>query len=271
MERQDQHINIESPNSNNNTTNTSIEIPKLCLSGCGFYGNAANEWNCSKCYKAILAKQLHTQSTAVNHNSNDSCNDNDAHNQSNVTDITLTAPTSDNKSSAATSTDTPVPTVDISFNSSLDTRVRHNSFNDVTQLLQSIQRSSTPIPLDILSPTILPVSKSNQLESAVVQQNTQSISNIPHNSKNNSISVVSSTSSFKKVRCMVCHKKLGALSYQTCRCSTDEHGQQIPDRIFCNEHRHTFTHDCTFDIKKLQTQVLHKSNPEIKGTKFEKI
>ncbi len=51
----------------------------------------------------------------------------------------------------------------------------------------------------------------------------------------------------------------------------DDHGVQIAGRVFCNEHRHTFSHDCTFDIKKLQKTVLTAANPEIKGNKFEKI
>jgi len=253
MSQQDQQpLNIESPNSTDNTsTSNNISVPKLCIAGCGFFGNAASEWHCSKCFKA---KQQKLTGKPPQH------------------------------TSAPSATTSPAPAIPLTVGttaSALATNEPHlhqPSFKDVTTLLQTIQRSATPIPVEVLSPSPLTESDAQQLDAAVVTAQVHAQPAVvpaviekpvlPAPATIPAIetqSITSVTSPFKKVKCMVCNKKLGAMSYQTCRCSSDENGIQIPGRVFCNDHRHTWTHSCSVDVKKLQQTVLTQANPEIKS------
>jgi len=64
----------------------------------------------------------------------------------------------------------------------------------------------------------------------------------------------------KKNRCGICNKKLGLMPI-TCRCGGN----------FCGAHRYTTEHDCDFDFKSNDREVLSKNNPKIVSEKLNKI
>lgn len=67
----------------------------------------------------------------------------------------------------------------------------------------------------------------------------------------------------KKYRCHECNKKLTAVSYFSCRCSTTF--------VFCSTHRYSHAHKCTLDHKKINETLLNKQNPIVQSSKLDKI
>ena len=62
----------------------------------------------------------------------------------------------------------------------------------------------------------------------------------------------------KKTRCEVCDKKLTIVTQFKCRC----------EGLFCNIHRYTDKHDCTFDYKEFGRKKIEQNNPLIKNDKI---
>jgi hypothetical protein len=64
----------------------------------------------------------------------------------------------------------------------------------------------------------------------------------------------------KSNRCHYCQKKVGLTGF-TCRCG----------RLFCSDHRYSDKHDCTFDYKAENKEMLARSNPQVFSAKLNKI
>jgi hypothetical protein len=56
-----------------------------------------------------------------------------------------------------------------------------------------------------------------------------------------------SSESSKKLRCSVCHKKLGIMPY-LCKC----------ERVFCISHLHAEEHECSYSYKESERKELEK-------------
>ena len=65
---------------------------------------------------------------------------------------------------------------------------------------------------------------------------------------------------FKKKRCYICEKKTGLLGFE-CRCDT-----QV---FFCSAHRQD--HNCSFDFKAHDRNIIAKNNQMVRASKIEKI
>ncbi|KAG0475946.1 hypothetical protein HPP92_012375 [Vanilla planifolia] len=61
-------------------------------------------------------------------------------------------------------------------------------------------------------------------------------------------------------RCSSCRKRVGLTGFR-CRCG----------ELFCMWHRHSDTHDCTFDYKSAGKEEISKANPVIRAAKIIKI
>eukprot|EP01067_Filipodium_phascolosomae_P007966 Filipodium_phascolosomae@DN6688_c0_g1_i1.p2 len=70
----------------------------------------------------------------------------------------------------------------------------------------------------------------------------------------------SATTTPPKNRCHICNKKLGLLGF-VCRCSLS----------FCSKHRYPEDHECSFDHKTFVRSEISKCNPEVLGSKVNKI
>mgnify|MGYP001066304698 CR=1 FL=1 len=64
----------------------------------------------------------------------------------------------------------------------------------------------------------------------------------------------------KKIRCMVCRKKI-TFSYIECKCGG----------FYCGNHRYPHEHDCEIDYKKIQQEKIRNNNPIVVKPKIEKI
>ena len=81
------------------------------------------------------------------------------------------------------------------------------------------------------------------------------------NNNNKKDTIIKTTDSIRKGnRCDKCNKKL-PLTAIKCKC----------DKLFCNDHRYSDTHDCTYDYKKKGKEFLEKNNPSINFSKVDKI
>jgi hypothetical protein len=61
-------------------------------------------------------------------------------------------------------------------------------------------------------------------------------------------------------RCNVCRKRVGLTSFR-CRCGN----------LFCPRHRHSETHNCSFDYKTTGREEIARANPVIRAAKIIKI
>lgn len=66
----------------------------------------------------------------------------------------------------------------------------------------------------------------------------------------------------KKLKCSFCQKKIGLISFP-CKCNG----------IFCQIHRYTHSHNCTYIEKKKEDNKknIQKQNPKTEATTLEKI
>jgi hypothetical protein len=63
-----------------------------------------------------------------------------------------------------------------------------------------------------------------------------------------------------KSRCQWCNKKVGLTGF-SCRCGY----------TFCSEHRYSDKHNCSFDFKSQNKEILSKANPQVVASKINKI
>uniref|UniRef100_A0A1D1YZM5 Zinc finger AN1 domain-containing stress-associated protein 15 n=1 Tax=Anthurium amnicola TaxID=1678845 RepID=A0A1D1YZM5_9ARAE len=61
-------------------------------------------------------------------------------------------------------------------------------------------------------------------------------------------------------RCSCCRRRVGLTGFR-CRCGD----------LFCSRHRHSDTHDCSFDYKAAAREEISKANPLIRAAKIIKI
>jgi len=61
-------------------------------------------------------------------------------------------------------------------------------------------------------------------------------------------------------KCGSCRKKVGLLGF-SCRCGG----------MFCSNHRHSNDHNCTFDYKTYNKEILAEKNVKCIGDKLDKI
>jgi len=203
----------------------------------------------SECYKDILQLKKEQQHEKQQQPEQSVSSSTSQQQHDDTSDTTTTSPSTSSSVSPSVSSD--------------DTLRRPRSFNDLAKVMQAFQKSKVEPPA---SPAPL-ASASASASAAIPLPPSSSSTTTTPSSKSIITSTPSSSSSSKKslYRCLECHKKLSPLTYQTCRCSIDEMGNEISERRFCSDHRHNWSHKCTVDVRKLQTTVLQKANPEIKS------
>lgn len=74
------------------------------------------------------------------------------------------------------------------------------------------------------------------------------------------IDINKTSSKKKKARCNNCNKKIKIMSFD-CKCNG----------LFCSQCRYADSHNCSFDWKNHERNILKKNNPQIVTSKFNKI
>ncbi|XP_078386591.1 AN1-type zinc finger protein 6 isoform X5 [Cetorhinus maximus] len=209
------------------------QVPMLCTTGCGFYGNPRTNGMCSVCYKDFLQRQNNNGRISPG---SDLTGRGEGNNQS--TRRTVVDYSEEN-----------LPEIPSSFSSSSTS----GQSRSVSNQLLLLSHESVPNPQsdgdhteDNQEMTKKDLQASTSEEIAQTSSDGQDKS--PEKPKQ------------KKNRCFTCRKKVGLTGFD-CRCGN----------LFCGLHRYSDKHSCPYDYKADAAEKIRKENPVVVGEKIQKI
>ncbi|XP_012322345.1 AN1-type zinc finger protein 6 isoform X1 [Aotus nancymaae] len=217
------------------------QVPMLCSTGCGFYGNPRTNGMCSVCYKEHLQRQ---------NSSNGRISPPDKILAYRITNMEC---------------DTVTATSVSSLSESLPVQCTDGSVPEVQSSLDSPSSSMQPSPVSnqsLLSESVA----SSQLDSTSVdkavpetedlQASVSETAQQPSEEQTKSLEKPKQ----KKNRCFMCRKKVGLTGFE-CRCGN----------VYCGVHRYSDVHNCSYNYKADAAEKIRKENPVVVGEKIQKI
>nr|XP_051690189.1 AN1-type zinc finger protein 6 [Oryctolagus cuniculus] len=215
------------------------QVPMLCSTGCGFYGNPRTNGMCSVCYKEHLQRQNSSNgrisppapASRLSESLPAQCADGGGPEAQSASD-----------SSSSSLQPSPVSSQSLLSESVASSQVDSTSVDKAvpeTEDLQGVPRAGGLGPPDCGPPSS--VSDTAQLPSEEQSKSAEK----PKQKKN---------------RCFMCRKKLGLTGFE-CRCGN----------VYCGVHRYSDVHNCSYNYKADAAEKIRKENPVVVGEKIQKI
>ncbi|XP_052527654.1 AN1-type zinc finger protein 6 isoform X2 [Tympanuchus pallidicinctus] len=219
------------------------QVPMLCSTGCGFYGNPRTNGMCSVCYKEHLQRQ----------NSNGRISPP----ATSVSSITESLPVQCTEGSAQETQST----LDSSSTQSMQpSPVSSQSL--LTESVASSQPDSTAVDKTVPETEELQEEFSRQRGKDDKDLNLNSVASVSENAEPTPEEQDKSLDKpkQKKNRCFMCRKKVGLTGFE-CRCGN----------VYCGMHRYSDVHSCSYNYKADAAEKIRKENPVVVGEKIQKI
>ncbi|KAM9585703.1 AN1-type zinc finger protein 6 isoform 3-T7 [Trichechus inunguis] len=215
------------------------QVPMLCSTGCGFYGNPRTNGMCSVCYKEHLQRQnssngrISPPATSVSSLSESlpvQCTDGSVPEAQSSLDFTCSS-----------MQPSPVSNQSLLSESVASSQVDSTSLDKAIPETEDLQgpRAEGLVPLECDPPSSVP---------DTAQQ--------PPEEQNKSLEKPKQ----KKNRCFMCRKKVGLTGFE-CRCGN----------VYCGVHRYSDVHNCSYNYKADAAEKIRKENPVVVGEKIQKI
>ncbi|KAM5179112.1 AN1-type zinc finger protein 6 isoform 2-T19 [Callospermophilus lateralis] len=215
------------------------QVPMLCSTGCGFYGNPRTNGMCSVCYKEHLQRQnssngrISPPATSVSSLSESlpvQCTDGSVPEAQSALDST-----------SSSMQPSPVSNQSLLSESVASSQVDSTSVDKAVPETEDLQgpRAEGLVTLECDPPSSV---------SDTAQQPSEEQSKSLEKPKQ------------KKNRCFMCRKKVGLTGFE-CRCGN----------VYCGVHRYSDVHNCSYNYKADAAEKIRKENPVVVGEKIQKI
>ncbi|XP_063169914.1 AN1-type zinc finger protein 6 isoform X1 [Candoia aspera] len=276
------------------------QVPMLCSTGCGFYGNPRTNGMCSVCYKEHLQRQngsngrISPSATSVNSLTESlpvQCTDGSIQDVPSTLDSTPVPPTQLSPVSSPSSLlaesvatcevestdmdktglegeDVQEPTsVDLAETISIDSTGDEFSM-DNSDLPDTTRGSETECDYDVSldsnvdGPDFLDESLKAKMKSRDTDLTLTTVASASDSAEPSSEEQGKSLDKpkQKKTRCFMCRKKVGLTGFE-CRCGN----------VYCAVHRYSDVHSCSYNYKADAAEKIRKENPVVVGEKIQKI
>ncbi|XP_070809603.1 AN1-type zinc finger protein 6 isoform X1 [Pituophis catenifer annectens] len=275
------------------------QVPMLCSTGCGFYGNPRTNGMCSVCYKEHLQRQngsngrISPSATSVNSLTESlpvQCTDGSIQDVPSTLDSTplpatqlspVSSPSSLLAESVATcevessdimdkpqGEDVQEPTsVELAETISIDSTgdefsMDNSDLPDITRGSETECDYDVNLDNNVDGPDFLEESSRAKTKSC---DSDLTLTTVASASDSAEPSSEEQGKSFdkpkqKKTRCFMCRKKVGLTGFE-CRCGN----------VYCAVHRYSDVHSCSYNYKADAAEKIRKENPVVVGEKIQKI